>query len=111
MAEHWQFLFAVFVMYGFLFMLFNLSDGAIVGLPNATAYSPLDTTIDNPTLLDTITEGIGAWATFIIVLFNPVSDYWYLVPINWGIVGTAIFIFIKEIVLPILSIIAEAIPF
>ena len=110
MAEHWQFLFAVFCMYGFIFMMYTLSDGAIYGLPSASIYEQagIDTT---QLTFSSLWDAWGVVVGFISILFIPIGDFWWLTPFNWAIVGTATYILIKEIILPVLSIIAEALPF
>ena len=98
MADQWQFIFAVFVMYGFLFMIYTLSDGAIAGLDSASAFEPTTPETVEWTIIDYIVQGIGIVVSFFNILFNPfATELWYMVPINWGLTGTTIYLFLKLI--------------
>lgn len=95
MAESHNFILAVFLMYGFIFMIFTASNGRIAGLPSASAFEPSAPTVVNWTILDYIIQGIGLVVSFLTVLFVPVTDLWYIVPINWAIIGTSIYLFLR----------------
>jgi len=101
-----NFLFGVILMYGFLFVMFTLSDGAIVGLPEANV---IFETPEQPEYednfwgafsygVDSIIYGIALAVSFFFVLFiNPFSDIWWMVPFNWAILGTVVYIYTKLI--------------
>lgn len=95
MAEQWQFIFAVFVMYGFIFMIYTLSDGAIYGLDSASVFEP--SAVETGGFTDWLVGGIGTIIGFFTVLFVPINDYWWMTIINWALVGTTTYIFFKLI--------------
>lgn len=97
MADSHTFIFAVFLMYGFIFAMFTLSDGAIVGLPSASVYEPSSDNVDTASFTDWLVGGIETIVTFFLILLVPVTDLWYIVPINWAIIGTTIYLLIRVI--------------
>lgn len=97
MAEQWQFIFAVFLMYGFIFTIYTLSNGAIYGLESASAFETDTSDYTEATFTDWLTGGIGTLIGFFTVLFVPVNDYWWLTMINWAIIGTSAYLFLKMI--------------
>lgn len=95
MAEQWQFIFAVFCMYGFVFMMYALSNGAIYGLESASVLEPSG--VETGGFTDWLTGGIGTLIGFFTVLFVPIHDFWWMTPINWAIIGTTTYLFLKMI--------------
>ena len=93
MASQESFIFAVFAMYGFIFMIYALSGGAIVGLPNATAYVPVAP--ETAGIADMLIGTLTLVGSFFVIMFVPVTSVWFLVPLNWAIVGTAVYMFLK----------------
>jgi hypothetical protein len=90
--EH-QFIFAVFLMYGFIFMIYTLSNGAIAGLPSANIFN-----ISTPsmTITDLLIGALSTVLSFFVVMFTPVFiNLWWIVPINWAIMGTTVYLFIR----------------
>lgn len=86
-------------MYGFFFMLYSMSNGAIVGLPETdlTPAAPAEPS-DNPLeyFLNTATYAITTlWNFFVVLLINPFSTFAWLIPINWAVLGTNVYLFIK----------------
>lgn len=97
MADSHSFILAVFLMYGFIFMIYVASDGAIAGLPSASGFEPTAPEVLDWSIIDYIVQGIGLVVSFLTVLFLPLTDLWYFVPINWAIIGTSIYLFLKLI--------------
>lgn len=97
MADSHTFILAVFLMYGFIFMMYTASDGAIAGLPSASGFEPSSSSIDTSSFTDWLIGGISTIVSFFTVLLIPVTDLWYFVPINWAIIGTTIYLLIKVI--------------
>lgn len=100
MAEQWQFLFAVFLMYGFIFTIYSLSDGAIYGLPSANLLMSSPTSpSENPIIyfLETSAYIVTLVFSFASVILIGVGlfDFWWLTPINWAIIGTTVYIYIR----------------
>lgn len=101
MAQQWQFLFAVFLMYGFIFTIYTLSDGSIYGLESANLLVDIPSEpSENPIIyfLETATYMTTTIVSFFFVLLiNPFSNLWWMLPINWAILGTTVYLFIKMI--------------
>lgn len=98
MAEQWQFIFAVFCMYAFIFMIYTLSGGAIYGLDSANAFEDIATSgVETGGFTDWLTGGIGTLVGFFTVLFVPINEFWWMTMINWAVIGTTTYIFLKLI--------------
>jgi len=96
MADPHQFILAVFLMYGFMFTVYALSNGAIAGLPSANAFAPAAPATGG--IVDLIFSYVGIIITFFSVMFiSPFTGLWFMLPINWAILGTTIYLFIKII--------------
>lgn len=109
-TEH-QFIFGVLVMYGFFFIIFSLSNGQVYGLPtanlfdcnsltNCTYATPTQVNATNPLIsaIETTTNLIQLITSFFFIMFiNPFSNYWWMLPINWAIFGTTIYLFVRII--------------
>lgn len=93
MGESHNFILAVFLMYGFIFMMYVASDGAIAGLPSASGFEP--TAPGTGSIIDAVLGTFSLVISFFTVLFVPITDLWYFVPINWAIAGTTIYLFLK----------------
>lgn len=96
LSSEWQFIFAVFLMYGFIFMIYTLSGGAIVGLPKANLFAI--TPPNTASITDLIFSYVGIIISFFVVMFvMPFASFWWIAPINWAIMGTTIYLFIRII--------------
>lgn len=98
-AQH-TFLFGVFLMYGFIFTIYSLSNGAIYGLESANLLIDTpETPSDNPIIyfLETTSYAMTTIFSFFLVIFTgiPTFEYWWLVPFNWAILGTSVYMFLK----------------
>lgn len=93
-SSEWQFIFAVFMMYGFLFMMYTYSNGAAFGLPSTSALAP--TAPATGGITDFLVGSLLTVKNFFALLFlTPLSGLWYLTFINWAIMGTTIYLFIR----------------
>lgn len=97
-----MFLFAVFVFYGFLFMMYTMSNGAIAGLQSSNILVSTPSAIDtgNPLIyaLETATYAVTLLSSFFFTLFiNPYSAITWMIPLNWAIFGTVVYIYLKLI--------------
>lgn len=100
MADSHSFIFAVFLMYGIIFMIYALAavDGyTIEGLPDMAGYTPGAPDTSGWSILDYLFNGVLIAINFFIVLFVPITSVWYIVPLNWAIVGTAIYLMLRLI--------------
>lgn len=88
-----SFIFAVFLMYGLVFMIYTASDGAIVGLPSANAFEPSGPATGG--IVDAIVGTFEIIISFFGVMFLPLLDVWWLAPINWAITGSAVYLFMR----------------
>jgi hypothetical protein len=92
-STEWQFIFAMFLMYGFIFMIYTISNGAIAGLPSANIFNLVAPSTSIADLL------IGALETvisfFVVIFIIPLANFWWIAPINWAIMGTTIYLFIR----------------
>lgn len=94
LSTEWQFIFAVFMMYGVIFMLFTASNGAIAGLPSASAFAPVAPATGG--IVDLLVGALGTVIAFFNIMFlSPFAGIWYLLPFNWAILGTTIYLFIR----------------
>ena len=92
-TEH-QFIFAVFLMYGFIFTIYTMSNGAIAGLPSASVFAPAAPATAG--IVDLLIGALGTVIGFFSVMFlSPLSGLWFMLPINWAILGTTIYLFIR----------------
>lgn len=90
------FVFAVFLMYGLIFLIYTASNGAILGLPSANAFAPSAPATGGFT--DWLVGGLETLLTFFAIMFLvPLEDIWWMVPLNWAILGTTIYLFFKMI--------------
>lgn len=98
-SEH-TFIFAVLLMYGFYFAIYTISGGAIYGLPSANLAIAPPAAYDDP-IIDFIWGAmyimtlIGSF--FFTILINPFSSLWWMLPINWAILGTTVYLFIRTL--------------
>lgn len=101
-AEH-KFIFSVLVFYGFLFTLYTLSGGDLWGLVPSEITFPVPSVATADPLLDLInslTYGAELIGSFFVVMFiSPLSSttFWWLGFLNWAILGTTIYLFIRLI--------------
>ena len=88
-----MFIFGVFVFYGFLFMMYSLSGGAIVGLSDSSYL------INAPATGGIVDAIVGTFdiilSFFATLLVNPYSALVYLIPFNWALIGTSVYLFIR----------------
>lgn len=93
-SSEWQFIFAVFLMYGFLFMMYTYSNGAAFGLPSASAFAP--TAPATGGISDFLTGSFATVLSFFTVMFlQPLAGVWVFTFINWAILGTTIYLFLR----------------
>jgi hypothetical protein len=94
MSSQEQFIFAVFLMYGFIFMIYTASNGSIVGLPSANIIQPIAP--ETSGITDFIFSFFQIVVSFFVIMFlSPFSNLAWMLPINWAILGTTIYMFIK----------------
>lgn len=102
MAQQWQFIFAVFCMYGFLFMMYTIEGSPIpsaYGLDSASIFETVATEgVETGGFTDWLTGGIGTLIGFFTILFVPLNaKFWWMTMINWAVVGTTTYLFLKMI--------------
>ena len=91
-----MFIFGVFVFYGLLFFFFDASSGAIVGLPSDESFGLA--TPDTSGITNYLVGGIDVILSFFAVMFlTPLSGIEWLLPFNWALTGTTIYLFIRMI--------------
>lgn len=99
LSAEWQFIFAMFLMYGFFFTMYTMSNGAIYGLPNSNIFMP--TAPATASFTDWLTGGIGTVISFFATMLLPSpftgSTFWFMLPINWAILGTTVYLFFRMI--------------
>jgi len=92
-----KFIFATFLGYGILFMFFSASNGYIFGLETSNAFASLEPTAPaTGGITDFLVGSFEVVLTFFGILFLvPLSGLWFMLPINWAILGANIYIFFK----------------
>lgn len=93
-STEWQFIFGVFLMYGFLFTIYTYSNGAAFGLPSTSALAPAAPATGGIT--DFLVGSLLTVMNFFALLFlTPLSGLWFFTMFNWAILGTTIYLFIR----------------
>jgi hypothetical protein len=100
MGFEWKFIQSVLFFYGIIYLFYTLSNGQIAGLPSNNLIISVPASPTGNWLLDFL-NGIGYWTTeiisFMFVLLIPFSSLAIFTPINWGLLGTTIYIYLRLI--------------
>jgi len=90
-------------MYGFIGMIYFISNGAIAGLSSTSLSFPTPPKPSGDPISGFFTDAhyiiSSVWSLFTVLFLTPFvsSSFWWIAPINWAIFGTTLYLFSRII--------------